>query len=423
MWSRNTRRRVISLLNNVLRKPALANCISSLEFSSDNSLDWLHEEHIPISIPVDGFNLSLAVQTISGSGLPFIQQWIQQLFGGEGDAFLALLLLKLHGLKHLVISTRYFTSEVLSLFLRAALCVPGTCGPAAFQNLSEVTYKIRGRYRRLATQYRCVCGQGAADTLPFFCLSSITRLSISLDNPESLDWPILSTSNPSMLTSLDLHLVRESHLLGLLSMTPKLKYLKWTLFFCDTRRRKHPIQPTNTLLVELDKVSAALEQVRDTLQDLEIAVEVQHIESYLEAPNLRLNGTLRSLTTLPRLTVLKIPPEFLFASLSIESALPLKLVVPNHIETLVLTDDLADQEFDEWDGWALYDSISDWLQDGAATNSALRDIQFTLVGDPENPFYMDWPLDARQQLGYLAHEYGVKAEVLFGSSGYYGKDI
>lgn len=77
-------------------------------------------------------------------------------------------------------------------------------------------------------------------------------LSVTVDNPIAFGW-ITHTPDPSMVTSLGLGFIRETHLGRVLSVTRGLRILRWD-WFCSSKSR-HSL---DTALIDLDEVAIAL---------------------------------------------------------------------------------------------------------------------------------------------------------------------
>jgi hypothetical protein len=351
--------------------------------------------HLP-KVSIVGLDLDNAVEVIETTRVPFSQRWEQELRSGTMDAFVALLLSQLHNLRNLVLGTNTAKqSQLIGLLLNSALCEKGDYGLPTFQYLREVIYELND-YRG-----RKLCGRNTADVLPFFYLPKVQSLSVALDNPVTFSWPMNTPPDLSKITSLNLTLIREAHLSRLLSVTPQLKTLRWVFYYC-TQSKHAP----NTSLVDLDGLGTALIHVRKTLKEFTISTSCD-AGSNLEPPLLDIRGALIALVNFCQLEKLEIPLQFLVASFTPANGIQLKDVVPRHIHSLIITDDLEEQyEQNRWDDTALYNIISLWLQDFTAPKPNLRTISLLLNLTDDN-----WGPVMRAALTDLCGQCGFEAKI------------
>jgi hypothetical protein len=92
-------------------------------------------------------------------------------------------------------------------------------------------------------------------------------------------------------------------------------------------------------LVDLDEVATALSHVRNTLKDLTISARCGTGWQHPNFPVLDMKGSLTALIDFCQLEKLQIPLLFL-ASFTPDTKIRLKDVVPRHIQSLTITDDL-----------------------------------------------------------------------------------
>jgi hypothetical protein len=139
-----------------------------------------------------------AVEVIEVTSVPYAHQWGQDLRRGKMDAFVALLLSRLHHLTRLVLGP-HFTKEtvLLGMLFSSALCETSDHRLSTFHRLREVTYELK------PDCLRAMSGRNTADVLPFFYLPEVRLLSLALDNPVTFSWPA-HTPDPSTITSLNL---------------------------------------------------------------------------------------------------------------------------------------------------------------------------------------------------------------------------
>lgn len=106
-----------------------------------------------------------------------------------------------------------------------------------------------------------------ADVLPFFNLPHVKELSLTVQVPVTISWPV--PCPPSSLNPCDLLVgnLRESSLSKILSVTNQLEYLQWIWgyhFKSDGQ--------VHTPVIDLDEVSEVLSYARKSLLTVDIVV-------------------------------------------------------------------------------------------------------------------------------------------------------
>jgi hypothetical protein len=393
---------IAAFLRTILRRPELAAYVRSVALVGDNLFIWrsgtymTYRKEYVLLIPILGWDLNDAVEAIEMTGVPYTHRWGQKLRRGTIDAFVALLLSQLHQLRHLVLGPNFTRqAELLGMFLNSALCRKGDYRLPTFQYLQAVTYELVDEVSPR------MYGRYTADVLPFFYLPEVQHLSVSLDNPATLNWPMNMPPDPSKITSLTLDLIRETHLSRLLSATPGLKTLRWGWFHSSGYRHE-----ANMPLVDLTKAGAALIHVRNTLKELTISA-IHDWGDYIDSPLLDIKGSLKVLVDFCQLEKLEIPLHFLVASFIPATGIQLKDVVPRHIQWLIINDNLEDQEEqNKWDDKALYNAIALWLQNSSVPKPNLRTISLLL-----NQTKVYWGPRMRQALTELCDQCGFEAKI------------
>lgn len=390
---------IIAFLRTILHRPQLANHVRSVALLGDNLCDAPYiGDRLP-TIPVVGSNLDSALEAITKTRVPysFAHRWEKELNNGTMDAFVSLLLSQLHHLTHLFLA-RNFTkqSTLLGMLLCSALCEKGEQYMLPrFKYLREVDYELSD------CNTRKLCGRNTADILPLFYLPEVQRLSVALDNPITLTWPLQSPLILSTLTSLDLALIRETHLAHLLSLTPRLTTLRWQFFYCELSEHA-----SNTSHINLDEVGNALSYVRNTLREFCISAYCS-LGFYIEQPPLTIQESLTTLGDFNKLEKLEIPLQFLVASFVPATSIHFKDVVPPRVQSLTITDDFEKHwEQNEWDDVSLYNAIALWLQDSSILKPDLRTISLLLNNTDEH-----WGADMRQLLEQLCIQCGFQAKI------------
>jgi hypothetical protein len=383
-------------LRTILHRPDLAAHVRTLGLHGDDFVIYgPFGDNLP-KFPIDALDLNQAVEAITTTRVPYARRWVDELRNGNMDAFVALLLSRLHGLRRLVIGPNFAKqTEFLGMLLYSALWLRVDHGFPTFQHLRDVKYDLDVDFMRENG------GRNTASVLPFFYLPEVQRLWISLDNPVTFYWPTHTAPNLSTITSLTLETIREEHLSQLLSVTPRLKTLCWQFYYCEDHQHA-----SCTSLIDLDKIGTALVHVRNTLKELAISA-IHDIGTGYEFPNLEIKGSLEALVDFAQLERLEITLQFLVASFTPATGIDLKDVVPRNIHSLIITDDLqGDCDQNEWKDADLYNIIALWLQDPRVPKPNLRTISLLF----NLPVY-DWDSTMRQALIKLFDEWGIEANI------------
>ncbi|TGO21442.1 hypothetical protein BPAE_0219g00030 [Botrytis paeoniae] len=359
-WRKHSRPpRIISLIKNILSRPHLAIFVIGLTLGrsggeSIRSIATIRD----IRLTVDETDLEQLIEVIKTFNIDYEDIWISELRNRNMDAFLAI----------------HLTVEIVGLVLRSTLSQDSNCGIASFQRLQHVTFKQTtiGRFRRGTLNPQ--------DILPFFSCPNVVCLSAAIDTPIDYGWPLDSRPVASTITSLDLDLVKAGMLYHILSVTTKLKTLRW---------RWHHYGNCGTT-IQYDVIIGALSLVRNTLTDLTISAENEVVNA--DSSWIGVTGSLDGLVNFKILKRLEINLEFLFGSLLSPYARPrifppsgrtlqFERIVPKNIEILTLTDD---KEL-EWKNYVHYHKVATAIQSwlGAWKNSTphLRSIRFLLMYD------------------------------------------
>ncbi|RAL06168.1 uncharacterized protein BO80DRAFT_489702 [Aspergillus ibericus CBS 121593] len=233
--------------------------------------------------------------------VPYGDLWIQELCHGTMDAWVALLLAQLSSVRCLYLGPNFTQqSTIIGMVLRSAICEPGYKLPD-FQHLRDVTFHLHvGDYLK-----RDRTAENTAGALSFFYLSSVQRMSVSIENP--VTWPAAHLPISSTLVSLDSTSIREAYLGEILSVTPNLETLRWAWYFDSGVEDQY-----TTPIVHLDQISTALSHVRDTLTDLIISADCALGGNDQFLPAIKTEGSLHALanSNMPKLKRLEIPFPF-----------------------------------------------------------------------------------------------------------------
>ncbi|KAF9884571.1 hypothetical protein FE257_001455 [Aspergillus nanangensis] len=307
-WTRSQIPPIIQFLRSIVHRPELARFVHSLTLKGvdldDEHTGGTRKKHP--HIPVTEIDLDGLVECIETLHVPYAQQWIQELRAGVMDALVTLLLSRLPGLRVLYMG-KNFTREarLTGMMLRSALCDQSeNSNLPSFKHLQDVEAVHGGLdiYRRREADYR-----DRDDNLALFYLPSIERIRVQIDNPTIFMWPGQSPPNPSRLTSLDLTLLRESHLGQVLSVTRGLQKLNWDWYYREDIRDR-----VFRDIIDLDQIAADLSHVQDTLTDLTITAGSDPYQSAPYPPELAFRGSFRTFSGLHMLQKLEVPIPFLF---------------------------------------------------------------------------------------------------------------
>jgi hypothetical protein len=252
--------------------------------------------------------------------------------------------------------------------------------------------------------------------LPFFYLPSLQRLAASIHNAVTSTWPAAQIPVPLNIRSLELSCVREASLGGLLSITPKLKTLRWNLYYDAWLR-----DDCNSPIIDLDQIADAMSHVRGTLTDLTILAEVDYGKFELNLPGLKTEGSLRVMVNFVMLKRLHISWAFL-VGFAQNTTKRLQDVIPQNIEFLTITNDLCIQNCDqmepqwpawEWEDHAILSLLRSWLKEWKPCTPHLWGISMEWVDEG----FDEWGPDMRQRLRDLGIHAGVQLEIsIFESS-------
>jgi hypothetical protein len=196
-------------------------------------------------------------------------------------------------------------------------------------------------------------------------------------------------------------MIREAHLGTILQATRYLTTLHWDWYYREDLE-DHAVTP----VIDLDKISAALINVRLTLENLTILAATDVAAALPEYPTVETSGSLKALAGFDRLKALKIPLPFLLGFSPTDTPRQnLKELIPKNIEILTITDDLCPEEecsgFDDM----LLQAIRQWLADWKTSNPCLRHIHIVL-----RECRLDWQ-PSMGLIGELCSQVGVKSQI------------
>ncbi|KAF7924449.1 hypothetical protein BELL_0446g00010 [Botrytis elliptica] len=365
--------RIISLIKNVLSRPHLAIRVKGLTLGRSGGESMRSIATIrDVRLTLDETDLEQLIEVIKTFKIDFGEDiWISELRNRNMDAFVAILLYKLPNLIYFRLNPNFLhSSEIVGLVLRSTVSQDCNFKIASFEQLQHVTFKRTtiGRFRRRTFN--------PENILEFLCFPNIVCLSAAID--ADLYWSPDSRLVASTVTSLDLDMVQVGMLHQILSVTTRLKTLRWRWHHYGNSEAE----------IRYDVIIMALRLVQDTLTDLTISAENEVVN--VHSPWVEVRGSLGALVSFTPLKRLEINLEFLLGSVSrhrlrdfprVGQTLQFERIVPKNIEVLTLTDD---KELD-WQNFVNYDvvfmAIQSWLGAWKTSTPDLRSIRFLLMYD------------------------------------------
>ncbi|KAL4994208.1 hypothetical protein BDV10DRAFT_189212 [Aspergillus recurvatus] len=362
------------LLRTFLSRPELAAHVKNLRFDGQTlfSRGWVRSAIIP-KIPLDVAGLGKAFAFIRGTGVPYADRWMEELAApGAGmciatiDALLALLLSQLPNLKRLYLGPNFVQdTRLIGMVLRSAICEPGEYTLPDFRHLQDISFQPRLNDSDEPSRYI----KNTKDVLPFLYLPSLRRLSAGIENPVAWAWPAACLPIAPNLRTLELSCIRELYLGELLSGTQNVESL-WFHWYFDWGLHYYRDRFT-TNIVHLDQLGDAIAGIGSTLTDLTISAECDYASGDIMRPAIKLEGSLHALLTCENIRELQVPLAFL-VGFARDPTKRLHDAMPPNVEDVFITDDLAWQNDDLWDGtlpawewqdYVIIDLIEKWLVD------------------------------------------------------------
>ncbi|OJJ76795.1 hypothetical protein ASPBRDRAFT_60492 [Aspergillus brasiliensis CBS 101740] len=401
---------ITQLLRTISCRPHLATYITNVQLDGMRIRARKTAGPLP-KIPVPSSELTEHIEFVQGTGVPYSDLWIRELHQGTIDALLALLIAQLSNLRCLFLGPIFTEeSQVVGKVLNSALCRPLDYRLPTFQNLRDVSFhRVVGDDGPQPKPTPRDRAKNNTNVLPLFYLPNVQRMSIAVGNPDAFTWPAAHLPDPSKLTSLDLTAVREPYLGDLLSVTPNLKTLRWAWYY-DNGVEDDFVLP----IVDLDRIAAALCQVRGTLTDLTILAEAPIGGNEQCYPAVKIEGSLCAMVGFDGLKRLQVPLAFL-VGFAKDTTKRLQDVVPRNIEYLTITDELGLQNDDgdynsnwpiyEWTDSAVLILLQTWLGEWRSCTPHLRGI--SVLFDHIDTNIGEWPPELR----YSFMELGAQAAV------------
>lgn len=325
----------ISLLaRSLLENPSLGPLIKHAHF-----LGWRSRAHKRLNFfgfkkPDPDF-LELTEDYILKSGLPFSDFWISELEVGQVDAYAAIALSKMTGLRKLTLQIHQDESFLRLLLTGAQSSRSSDRHISTFDELRNVSILAPSENRRSSSINRLEIN----NILPLFYLPAVELLNIrGVDLKSNINWPGGKTPQCWLLNELVLgESNAKPRVLGqLLEATPQLQVLDISerltlksIFDSDW----HDLQ------LDLGDLGDALLNVRRSLTKLTLLIDCSvSTESVVYDPLLLITNHLGLLNGFEKLVHLEISPICLFGSSNLRSSTERTLLhLPRSLETLSLS--------------------------------------------------------------------------------------
>ncbi|KAF2150902.1 hypothetical protein K461DRAFT_280934 [Myriangium duriaei CBS 260.36] len=389
-------------LRTILQRPELA--LHVRDFALVGGKSFVYE--LP-QICSNGIDLDQALRPFEAMPMSFIDQWRQGLQRGEMDAFVTLLLCKLHRLDQFTLHNSSLGADLQAMLLRLVLCKDSEvsrCGWPISHHLRRISHTSNG------DPQVPMLGEHTENVLAYFYLPQLEELSVSLWNPASIVWPTIKP-DASTLRSLQVTRIREKPLADLLLATPKLERLQWEWHYDPDEEHA-----ANSPSVKLDELASAIMPIRDSLIELSIEASTYTGSAYMSAPELDFTGSPQGFTKLCRLEKLCIPLVFL-VTFRPTNTIRLEDVLPESMRSLTMNDDLIVQEVayerytgelqNEWDGMAILGLVESWLAARDRVSPAIQEVVLLLQLDTEF-----WRMKTfSNDLARLGDDHGIRVEL------------
>ncbi|KAK7178637.1 F-box domain protein [Paraphaeosphaeria sporulosa] len=390
---------IIYLCRSIFNKPELAAHIDSVRLRDGEPADgrrYCNISAIPKASPPRPTNkdgMSKFVTFVSHSGLAYADIWTEKLRIGDLNAFVALFLSRLPNLKsfrvgNLVVlpdpekkelskdpptAARDMENQFLGKIFQSAVFDPSNHGISRFQYLEHISFPWCMTPWPGKNPDFCK----PEDMMALLSLPSVCSISGWCLNPESLpfSWPV-GPPELAHLTSLSLTHIHVDFLAQILERTRALKELRWVW------KHTPDVDPLNTDTMNLDRFVEVLLAVQDTLEDLNISVDIICPWFNPEFQNLEIRGCLSGLRNMVNIKRFKAPFGLLLPDWDGQrdsTTRRLEDSIPPNVEVVTISDDdtndylpFTDRE-DEWP------KLRSWLSETAwKTTPHLKEVRLFL---------------------------------------------
>ncbi|KAF2447984.1 hypothetical protein P171DRAFT_429566 [Karstenula rhodostoma CBS 690.94] len=397
---RDNLRSIIHLCRSIFNKPELAAYIDSVRLRDGEPADgrrYCDISKIPEASPprpTDEDGMSEFVPFISHSGLAYADIWTEKVRAGDLNAFVALFLSRLPNVKSFHVGTlvtlpdpekkelgrdsptaaRDMDNQFLGKIFQSAVFDPSNHGISRFQYLEHILYPWPITPWPGKNPDFCK----PKDMIALLSLPSMRSISGWCLNPESLQfsWPVWPAGPLELayLTSLSLTHIHVNFLGQILERTRALKELRWVW------KHTPDVDPLNADLMDLDRFVEVLLAVQDTLEDLNISVDMIFPWSTPDFQDLETRGSLSGLRSMVNIKRFKAPFGLLLPDGDGQKDWDTKRLedsIPPNVEFVTISDDDTDLGFiDQDDEWP---KIRSWLSETAwKTTPHLREVRLFL---------------------------------------------
>lgn len=404
---RDNPRSIIHLCRSIFNKPELAAHIDSVRLrdGEPDGRRYCNINEIPKASPTrptDKEGMSDFVPFISHSGLSYADIWIEKLRAGDLNAFVALFLSRLPNLKsfrvgNLVVlpdpekkelsrdpptAAQDMENQFLGKIFQSAVFDPSNHGISRFPYLEHVSYPWPitpwpGKNPDFCTP---------KDMIALLSLPSVRSISGWCLNPISLpfSWPA-GPPELAYLTSLSLTHIHIDFLGQILERTRALKELRWVW------KHTPDVDPLNTDAINLDRFAEVLLAVQDTLENLNINVDIICPWSYPEFQSLEFRGSLSGLRKMVNIKQFKAPFGLLLPDWDDQSESHTRRLedsIPPNVELVTISDDDTNDYLPFTDRDDEWPKIRSWLSETAwKTTPQLKEVRLFLQKNSDAVHY------------------------------------
>ncbi|KAJ9156034.1 hypothetical protein NKR23_g1148 [Pleurostoma richardsiae] len=311
------------------------------------------------------------------------------------EAFVAVLISQPLRLNRLFIGPDFFKeSRIVGSVLRSAL-------------IETIDYGLRPDFGHLETVsleryddfYHRTNIRDPADVLPVFYLSSVKRISASIDNPVTFSWPAKHPPSCASLRSLKLTFIREPFLPQLLSVANQLESFEWEWYYSP-----HFVGDVHTPVIDLTQLNAALSYARNTLTELVVSAVSE--SDGVDFPPLRIQGSFEWISRFGKLRKFTVPLTVLMG-FSADMTRRIDEFLPRSLEFLTITDDLCLQMDYTWEDHEIFSVLESWLEHFHTSTPRLRGIALPLTAVTD----WEWNQTTKDDLRALGAKVGIEVEI------------
>uniref|UniRef100_A0A8H7NP76 F-box domain-containing protein n=1 Tax=Bionectria ochroleuca TaxID=29856 RepID=A0A8H7NP76_BIOOC len=328
-WNHELEPRIITLLETLLRKPQLFDCIHAHSLDGD---EFVGDEDPPRALTPSRSAVASFTQAIRKLKTPITGLWVRMLKAGSMDAFAALLIARLSRIRRLTITGDYIRR--LDLVGKVLLLKVGGQLPK-FEQLRRLVYYHGLDYYAPAPPDRF------NEVMGLFHLPTVTHLAAWMGNAQggAFSWP---SGKPDLghLTSLDIEGSRAATMAEILPLARNLKSLSWRWEYAPWTD-----DHLMTRNLDLDEVMVALSHIRDSLERLQFRITI-HTTMHDGEDRMKVSGSFRGLADFDRISHLDVPLVCL-AEFGPEPR-PLSRHIPRSVETLSLSTGMFFNDAVEW---------------------------------------------------------------------------